>query len=187
MKQTLEEYFLKNFEPGFIEMAQGEFGMSNEELENEVIYWNNYVQSHIPKSYDGIREIMEQQRKDGGYIAVISHSMKDNILRDYRYNNLPEPDIIYGWEQPAERRKPNVWPLEQVIKELGINCEDALMIDDLKPGYDMAKTAGVDFAAAGWANDIEKIEKFMRSNCEYYFKKVDELKQFLEKPLEMDK
>ena len=54
-----------------------------------------------------------------------------------------------------------------------------LVVDDLKPGYDMAKAAGVPFAAAGWANDIPQIESFMRANCGKYFKKVEELKQYL--------
>ena len=53
------------------------------------------------------------------------------------------------------------------------------MIDDLKPGYDMAKSCGVDFAAAGWANDIPEIESFMRQNCRYYCKTVKELAQLL--------
>ena len=53
------------------------------------------------------------------------------------------------------------------------------MVDDLKPGYDMAKAAGVPFAAAGWANDIQEIEQFMRSNCGLYFKTVKELCTYL--------
>ena len=52
-------------------------------------------------------------------------------------------------------------------------------MDDLKPGYDMAKAAGVPFAAAGWANDIESIEQFMRKNCGLYFKTVRELEEYL--------
>ena len=43
---------------------------------------------------------------------------------------------------------------------------DLLMLDDLKPGYDMARAAGVDFAAAGWAYDVPEIEAFMRKNCD---------------------
>ena len=43
----------------------------------------------------------------------------------------------------------------------------------------MAKAAGVPFAAAGWANDIEKIEQFMRKNCGLYFKTVEALRQYL--------
>ena len=179
MTLSLEEYFLKNFEPGFVEMAKGDFGLSDDELEEEVAYWNRYVQSHIPEAYPGILEIMERQKAEGGLIAVISHSMKDNILRDYRANSLPEPDIIFGWEQPPERRKPNTWPVEQVMKELGLKKEELLMIDDLKPGYDMALRAGIDFAAVGWANDIWQIESFMRANCSRYFKTVEELRNFL--------
>ena len=53
------------------------------------------------------------------------------------------------------------------------------MIDDLKPGYDMARACGVPFAAAGWANDIPEIEVFMRRNCSLYFKKVSELEDYL--------
>ena len=53
------------------------------------------------------------------------------------------------------------------------------MIDDLKPGYDMARACGVPFAAAGWANDIPEIEGFMRENSNLYFKKVAELEAYL--------
>ena len=57
--------------------------------------------------------------------------------------------------------------------------EELLVVDDLKPGYDMARAAGVPFAAAGWANDIPKIEAFMRKNCDRYFKTVAALKSYL--------
>ena len=65
------------------------------------------------------------------------------------------------------------------MKTFGMAPEELLVIDDLKPGYDMAKAAGVPFAAAGWANDIPEIESFMRKNCGLYFKTVDELYRYL--------
>ena len=65
------------------------------------------------------------------------------------------------------------------MKTFGFRPEELLVVDDLKPGYDMAKAAGVPFAAAGWANDISEIEQFMRKNCGLYFKKVPELRQYL--------
>ena len=178
-EMTLEDYFIKNFHPGFLEMCRDDFAMTEDEIEVEVKYWNAYVRKHIPDAYAGIREIMEKQKAEGGIIAVISHSMKDNILRDYRHNGLPEPDITFGWEQPVERRKPSTWPVEEVMRTFGLDRGDILMIDDLKPGYDMAKDAGIDFAAAGWSYDVPEIENFMRSNCENYFKTVDELAAFL--------
>lgn len=54
-----------------------------------------------------------------------------------------------------------------------------LVLDDLKPGYDMAKTANVRFAAAGWSNDIPEIEAFMRQNCDLYFKTVETFGDYL--------
>ena len=53
-------------------------------------------------------------------------------------------------------------------------------MDDLKPGHDMARAAGVPFAAAGWANDIPEIEQFMRKNCDHYCKQVSDLARLLE-------
>ena len=48
-----------------------------------------------------------------------------------------------------------------------------------KPGFDMARGAGVDFAAAGWAYDIPEIEEFMRKNCDFYLKSVNDLRALL--------
>ena len=177
---TLEHYFLKNFDPGFIAMCKDEYGMSDADLDVEVRFWRDYVRTRIPRAYPGIREIMERHKAAGGLLCVVSHSMDENILRDYRENRLPEPDLIFGWEQPVERRKPNPWPLEEIMRRYDLAPSELLMIDDLKPGFDMARAAGVDFAAVGWANDIPAIERFMRQNCQNYFKTVAELAAFLE-------
>ena len=176
---SLDHYFLKNFDPGFLAMCKEEYGLTDGDLEVEYRFWQDYVRTRIPQAYPGVREIMERHRARGGLLCVVSHSVDRNILRDYRENGLPEPDLIYGWEYPPEQRKPAVWPLEQIMKTFGMKPDELLVVDDLKPGYDMAKAAGVPFAAAGWANDIPQIENFMRSNCGLYFKTVKELKTYL--------
>ena len=147
---TLEHYFLKNFDPGVVAFFGKEVGMTQEQMMHE-----------------------------GGILCVISHSYRDNILRDYRENNLPEPDMIFGWECPPDKRKPNSWPLEQIMETYHLQPEEMLVLDDLKPGYDMARKVHVPFAAAGWANDIPEIESFMRNNCDLYFKRITELNQWL--------
>ena len=177
---TLEDYFLKNFSPGFIPMCREEYGMDDETLAMEARYWQEYVRDRIPQAYPGIREIMLQHKRNGGLIAVISHSYRHNILRDYEANGLPQPDLIFGWEMPPEQRKPAAWPLMEVLRRFDLRPEEVLMIDDLKPGYDMASACGVPFAAVGWANDIAPIEAFMRENCSLYFKQVSELAAFLQ-------
>ena len=176
---TLEEYFRYNFDPGVVEMFTKICGMTWEQMLDEEAYWKEYVKHHVPKAYPGIREILLEQKRRGGKVCVVSHSFTENILRDYRENDLPEPDLVFGWESPPEQRKPSVYSLEQIMKAFAMNPEELLVVDDLKPGYDMAKAAGVPFAAAGWANDIESIEQFMRKNCGLYFKKVKNLRDWL--------
>ena len=176
---TLEEYFLKNFTPGFLPMCREEYGMDDHMIELETEFWKSYVSNRIPEAYPGIREIMQRHKEQGGITAVISHSLRDNILRDYAQNGLPEPDLVFGWEMPADKRKPSPWPLAEILFRFDLRPEEALVIDDLKPGYDMAMACGVPFAAAGWANDIPEIEHFMRENCHLYFKRITELEEYL--------
>ncbi len=171
---TLEEFFIKNFNPGVVPFFRDEVGMSASEMEREQAYWNAYVQNHVPQAYPGMAEILWRHRRQGGLLCVVSHSFRENILRDYRENGLPEPDEVYGWECPPEQRKPNPWPLERIMEKHGLRPSQLLMLDDLKPGYDMARACGVPFAAAGWANDIPRIERFMRHSCDRYFKTVAE-------------
>lgn len=179
MSISLEDYFIKNFHPGFVQMCREDFNLSDEEMDAELEHWKAYTKLRIPQAYKGMREIMTEQKSSGGIICVVSHSFKENILRDYKANALPEPDAVYGWEQPPERRKPNIWPIEDIMERFSLKASELLMIDDLKPGYDMAKSAGVDFAGAGWAYDVPEIEGFMQDNCGLYFKKVSQLADYI--------
>ena len=176
---SLEDYFLVNFAPGFVPMCRERFGMTDADLEKETRYWQSWVQNHIPTAYPGIREIMERQKAAGGLVCVVSHSFDYNIRRDYAANGLPEPDAVYGWERPEHERKPHPFPLEDIMRRFDLAPSDLLMIDDLKPGYDMALAAGTDFAAVGWAYDIPEIEDFMRRSSPRYFKTVRELDKWL--------
>ena len=177
---TLEEYFRKNFDPGIMELFTDELHFTPDELDEEYRFWQAYVKTRVPRAYQGMRDILERHRAQGGRIAVVSHSTSETIVRDYRENRLPMPDLIFGWELPMEQRKPNAWPLLQIMQRFGLEKNELLMLDDLKPGYDMARGAGVDFAAAGWANDIPEIEGFMRRNCDFYCKTVSDFDRLLQ-------
>lgn len=178
-KYTLEEYFEKNFHPGILELFTDEIGLSPEELKEEEMFWREYVKGHIPNAYPGMCEIIERFKAEGGIVAVDSHSVTENIVRDYKHNNLPDPHIIYGWDIPAEMRKPAPGTLFDLMEKYSLKPEEILVVDDLKPGYDMARAAGVDIAAAAWAYNVPGISEFMKKNCDYFCKTVEELKEIL--------
>lgn len=179
IRMSLEDYFRYNFSPGVVPLFTDICGLNAEELEHEEAWWKEYVRHHVPVPYPGIRELLEEQRARGGLITVVSHSFSEHILRDYRAGGLPLPDRVYGWEYPAEQRKPSPWPLYRIMESFSLEPGDLLVVDDLKPGFDMARSAGVPFAAAGWANDIPEIESFMRAHSDFYMKTVDSLRRFL--------
>ncbi len=179
IRMTLDEYFALNFDPGVVALFRDICGLSEEEFKEEEAFWAAYTAQHIPEAYPGIKEILWEFKKQGGIICVDSHSFSKYIRRDYEHNGLPEPDLIYGWDLEPEKRKPAPWTLFEIEKKFGLKPEEMLVLDDLKPGYDMAKDAGVPFAAAGWANDVPQIETFMRKNCDLYFKTVQEFGEYL--------
>ncbi len=176
---TLEEYLIKNFHPGITAILRDELGMDDAEMKREIDYWAKYVENHIPTAYDGIGDIIREFRTRGGIIAVDSHSLLKYIERDYRHNSLPTPDVIYAWDLPEEQRKPSPYTLFDLMERFSLSPSEVLVVDDLKPGYDMARGAGVDFAAAGWAYSVPEIEGFMRENCDYYLKSVENLRKIL--------
>ena len=178
-KYTVEEYFEKNFHPGILELFTDEIGLSEEELKEEEAFWREYVKNHIPSAYPGIAEIISDFKSLGGIVVVDSHSLTENIIRDYKSNGLPLPDYIYGWDIPKEMRKPAPGTLFDLMERFDLKPEEILVVDDLKPGYDMAKAAGVDIAAAGWAHNVKGIRDFMMANCEYFCCSVEELRKIV--------
>ena len=176
---SLEEYFRLNFHPGFLEYCEQVLHLTPAELDREMAVWTSYVATHIPKVFPGIREILTEQLRRGGAFAVVSHSLRENILRDYRANGLPEPSLIFGWELPREQRKPSPYALDRIMACMDLAPEELLMVDDLKPGYDMAAQRGVPFAAAGWAYDVPEIRAFLQENCPLYFDTTEGLYKYL--------
>lgn len=179
LEYSLEEYVAFNFEPGLFAFYRDICGMSDELMELEYKFWTEYTSNHRADVFPGIREIMERQRAEGGIFAVVSHSRAENILKDYAHNNMPVPDEIFGFEQPRDELKPSPVSVQKIMAKYSLRPEEVLVIDDLKPGYTMAKAAGVSFAAASWCFDIPGNSKFMKENADYYCETVDELAEIL--------
>ena len=176
---SCDEYFRVNFDPGFVEFCRDRYAMTGEEFKKEEEIWKNYVSTRIPTAYPGMKELMERQKKEGGIVAVVSHSFDFNIKRDFKANGLPDPDMVFGWELPPDKRKPSDYALKVIAEKYDLKPSDFVVIDDLKPGYDMARNFGAFFIGAGWRNDVPEIRDFMKKNSDKYITSVEELAEFL--------
>ena len=177
---SLEDYILECHRVGFAEMCRERFHFTEEELKTEHKQWMEYILQNIPDPYPGIDRIIRRQKEEGGLICVVSHSHADNILRDYRTHFAAEPDAIYGWELEPHQRKPNPWPLEDIMKRFHLTAEEILVVDDMKLACQMAAPLGVPVAYAGWSGmGVESLSAEMEKICDYSFGTTQDFEEFL--------
>lgn len=177
---TLEEYVEGCCHLGFADMCRNWYGFTEQELVDEYRSWQKYIKTKIPAPFPGIGNIIRRQKESGGMICVVSHSSDGNILRDYRVHFGLEPDAIYSWDLPEHLRKPSTYALEDIMKKYGFSPEQLLVVDDMKPAWEMASQAGVPIAFAAWGRkDYPEIAAEMRAICDYSFDSTEELETFL--------
>ena len=110
---------------------------------------------------------------------MVSHSESARIARDYQTHCAVAPDLIFGWDAAESRRKPNPYPVLETMRRFQLKKQEILVVDDLKPRLDMAKSCHVSFAAAGWSHLIPEIRDYMRRNSDFYFATVDAFREFI--------
>ncbi len=177
---SFEEYTHGCYYLGFAQMCREKYNFTEQELVDEYTGWQQYIRNHIPAPYPGIGEVIRKQKEAGGLICVVSHSSVQNITRDYDVHFGIQPDDIYGWDYPEHQRKPNPYPLQQIMKKYDLKPEQMLVVDDMKPAYQMASSVGVETAFAYWGKkDSPEICEEMQALCRYTFTTPAELDNFL--------
>ena len=177
---TREEYFHGCFHLGFAEMCRQKYRFTEEELVEEYTGWKAYIRSHIPDPFPGINRVIRRHKEAGGVLCVVSHSSAENITRDYQTHFGILPDDIYGWDLPESQRKPNPYPLLQIMEKYSLRPEELLVVDDMKPAWDMAQKVGAPVAFAGWGKaDCPELCELMRQLCDYSFSSPKALEDFL--------
>jgi phosphoglycolate phosphatase/pyrophosphatase PpaX len=176
----LDTWFEKNFDPGIMHYLTGELGLTETEMELEFGIWQEFNENRNPPFYPGLPEILKDFSASGGVIAVVSHSTENHIRRHY-LKGAPgiTPDFIFGWDHDPQRRKPSPWPVLRILEVTGLEREEVLVVDDLKPGVEMARSAGVRVAAAGWGHSIPSIRKAMESLCDVWLPDIPSLRSEL--------
>lgn len=177
---TQKEYARGCSELGFVEMCKQWYAFTQKELDDEYLFWKEYSKTHIPAPAPGMDEIIRKQKALGGNIFVVSHSAEEMILRDYKELFNIIPDGIYGCDAPISEQKPNPHPILDIIKKYGYKPQEILVVDDMKPGLEMARSAGVKIAFAGWERkDFPAIYDEMKVLCDFTFDSTAELSCFL--------
>lgn len=152
---TLGEYNRLCFDPGFERMCYDLLGFTAEEMAWQLDHWQRYVENHVPPFQPGMPGLIRRQKAEGGLLCVVSQSYARFVERDYAAAGLPLPDRTLGWELGSERQKPHPDPLLLLMAEFSLAPSEILVVDDLKPGFDMARAAGCGCAAALWAHADE--------------------------------
>ena len=171
----------KNLDPGLMAYLEAELGMDEAEIEAEFVIWRSFSSATDPPFFEGIEDLLERFVEQGGHIAVVSHSEADIIRKNYASatSGKLNPALVYGWDPDADKRKPSPWPVRDILERLELSPSEVLVVDDLKPGVDMARAAGVAVAGAGWAYDIPSIREFMQEACDFYFSRVADMERHL--------
>jgi len=176
---SLTDFVTYCFNPGFSQLCKDIMKFSETEQEYQYRIWKKYTNENSPDFYPGFPDLINEYKKSGGIICVVSHSESEQIIRDYILHCALRPDMIFGWELAEHQRKPNPYPIVEIMKKFNLDNTEILVVDDLKPGLDMARSCNVEFAAAGWSHVVPEIENYMKIKSDYYFSSVEELKKFV--------
>lgn len=165
---------------GFAEMCRRRWQFTEAEQADEYRRWMDYVKTNIPDVFPGIGNVIRRQKEEGALVCVVSHSSVENITRDYDVHFGIQPDAIYGWDLPEAQRKPNPWPLEDIMRRYQLQPKDLLVVDDMKLAWMMAHPLGVEIAFAAWGKvEFPELTKEMKSICNHSFNSPKDLERFL--------
>ncbi|NQU63317.1 MAG: HAD family hydrolase [SAR324 cluster bacterium] len=129
--------------------------------------------------------MLQEYNSRGGLITVVSHSEVEIIETHYSQADscgTIVPDAVFGWTDEAEKRKPNPFPVRQILERFNLKEDEVLIVDDLKPGVEMARASGVPIAAAGWGHQIPEIKSYMEANCLAYLTDIEEMREMILQP-----
>ena len=161
-------------------MCKKRFSFTDEELKTEHKQWTQHIRTHIPDPYPGIHRVIQKQKELGGKIIVVSHSDRETILRDYETHFGILPDAVYGFDLPPEQRKPNPFPLLDIMEKFHFQPEEILVVDDANLACQMADPLGIKVAFPAWSKlGMDIIIEEMSKLCAYTFHTPGQLEDFL--------
>lgn len=164
----------------FSDVCRLRWNMTDEEQALEYQGWKVYYRDNPHPAFPGIARVIRRQKAAGGLVCVASLSQQEYILHDYAEHFGIVPDAIYDYDLAPHLRKPNPYPLEDIMNRFHLKPEDILVVDDMKLGWMMANPLNVDVAYAAWSKaDFPHLTTEMRRLCRYSFDSAEQLGKFL--------
>lgn len=164
----------------FADMCRVRWQLTDAELQEEYLGWKEYSRRNIPPICPGMDAVIRRQKEAGGLVCVASLSTREIIERDFLHHFGFLPDAIYDYDLPTDKRKPNPYPLLDILERYHFRPEELLMVDDMKLGWKMAQSVGVPTAFAGWSKaDFPELTSEMVTLCDYSFHSTEDLEKFL--------
>ena len=176
---TLQGWYRMLWDWVFEEYLSKGMKLTKEEERIEYQMWREYTTQCHPKPFPGFIEMLKEYKEKGGIIVVCSHSHAEDVKRHYEEYDFVVDDIFGGVRGHPELCKPFTYPIDTIKQKYGLKNDDICVIDDLSPGFQMAKNAGVDAIGVLYGEGHELIEKDIKEMCKYIFHSVKELHDFL--------
>lgn len=108
-----------------------------------------FSQDHDIPLFDGARELIEELHRRGFQLAVATGKARRGLDRSFGHTGL-EPYFHASRTADETHSKPHPRMIEELLDELGVPPERALMIGDTTHDLEMARNAGVASLAAGY-------------------------------------
>ncbi|MDD3238850.1 MAG: HAD family hydrolase [Lachnospira sp.] len=101
------------------------------------------------KPYEGIEKLLQVMKEKGYLMATVSNKA-DFAVQDLCKEYFPNMfDTVVG-EKAGVRRKPAPDTVNTVLKQLNIDCRDAVYVGDSEVDVETAKNAGMDCISVNW-------------------------------------
>ena len=127
-------------------------GVDEDTQKSALAIFKQYYVEHCDdntKPYEHIKDVIGTLKESGAKCAVISNKADEavqKLTKDYFDGSF---DIVMG-QKDGVRQKPYPDEAESVLKELGVEKQDAVYIGDSEVDVQTAQNAGLDLIAVSW-------------------------------------
>ena len=113
--------------------------------------WNHAYHDHYVKEFDGVNETLEELKKQGHKLAIVSTKKRDTIERGLQFMKAEHYFDFWIGLEDVRKVKPDPEPVLLALERLKMPKEKALMIGDNYHDILAGKNAGIKTAGVAWS------------------------------------